>query len=356
AATPATELACNDDIVTNVVRQSQLTFNATAGQSYLILVGDFSFLEGVIGNLKLNVQSAANRTPTAVSVSPGAGSGLSQPFTFTFSDLDGRQDLNVLNVLINNGLDGGRACYMAYVVASNTLYLLSDDGGTLLTPGLVLNGSGGVTSNSQCTINGTGSSVGGSGTTLTFTVNISFSGGFTGNKIVYLAARDQALNNSGWQALGTWGVPGFNTAPTAVSANPSRGSGTSQVFAFAFSDTKGVQDFGVINILINNSLDGRQACYLAYSSPSQVLYLVTDPGNGLSPPLTLNSTGAISNSQCTVSSAGSSVNISGNTLTLRLNISFSAAFNGNRVMWLAARDGTGANNSGWQSLGSWTVQ
>jgi hypothetical protein len=64
----------------------------------------------------------------------------------------------------------------------------------------------------------------------------------------------------------------------------------------------------------------------------------------------------VSNSQCTVNSAGSSATISGNNLILTLNITFTPAFNGNRVIYAAARDSADANNSGWQAMGTWAVQ
>ena len=66
------------------------------------------------------------------------------------------------NVLINNFLDGRHACYLAYSAPQNALYLVGDDGGTLLP--LAAPGSGSV-SNSQCTVVGAGSSAAGSGST-----------------------------------------------------------------------------------------------------------------------------------------------------------------------------------------------
>ena len=48
----------------------------------------------------------------------------------------------------------------------------------------------------------------GNGNTLTLTLNVTFSSGFVGNKVQYMAARDTGNGNSGWQAMGTWGVPG----------------------------------------------------------------------------------------------------------------------------------------------------
>ncbi|HYW48373.1 MAG TPA: FG-GAP repeat protein [Bryobacteraceae bacterium] len=289
------------------------------------------------------------------SVGPGAGNATTQVMTFTFTDARGYQDLDIVNVLINNFLDGRQACYLAYSRALNVLYLVNDTG-TALLPGLVLNGSG-STSNSQCAVAGAGSFANGSGNTLTLTLNLSFSAAFAGDKVTYMAARDLQGNNSGWQALGTWGVPGATTFPAVGGVNPARGAGLSQTFTFTFTDTKGYQDLGVVNVLVNTFLDGRQACYLAYSRPTGTLYLEKDDGSGLLPGVALSGTGAgPSNSQCSVSLAGSSATGSGNTLTLTLNLSFSAAFDGNRVIYAAARDSTDANNSGWQSVGSWTVQ
>jgi hypothetical protein len=100
----------------------------------------------------------------------------------------------------------------------------------------------------------------------------------------------------------------------------------SQTFTFQFSDSAGWQDLGVVNILINDGLNGLHACYLAYSRPQNVLYLVSDNGDGLLPGLALNGSGTLSNSQCTVTGAGSTAVGSLNALTLTLNLSFSSVF------------------------------
>ncbi|HYW48285.1 MAG TPA: hypothetical protein VE959_35805 [Bryobacteraceae bacterium] len=299
-------------------------------------------------------QVAAPTTVTADLVTPSAGSG-SQTITFRFSDPKGWQDLDVVNVLINNFLDGRQSCYLAYSRTQNVLYLVND-AGTGLLPGLTLGGTGNV-SNGQCAVGAAGSSATGLGNTLTLTLNMVFSAGFAGNKIVYLASRDLGTGNSGWQALGTWTVPGAATGTVSVgTVSPAHGAGTGQTLTFTFTDTKGFQNLGVMDILINNFLDGRQACYLAYSQPLAVLYLVNDTGSGLLPGLTLGGAGSVSNSQCTVSGATSSAAGSANTLTLTLSVSFSPAFAGNRVIYMAALDAAGGNNTGWQAMGSWTVQ
>jgi len=297
--------------------------------------------------------------PTAVSVSL-AGTGSSQTFTFTFSDPSGWQSLGVVDILINRFLNGSHACYIAFSSPSGMLYLVDDtgDAGGPFAGTMALPGTGSV-SNSQCTVNGTGSSAVGSGTTLTLTLNIAFSSSFAGNKVIYTAARDTGTGNSGWLALGTWGAPGaVATVTEALGVSPASGSGASQIYTFTFSDSNGWQDLGVVDLLMNSFLNGRNACYIAYSAPSNTLYLVDDAGDAGGPfagTLVLPGNGTISNSQCTINGTGSSAVGSGNTLTLTLNMSFAGSFVGNRILYTAARNGSGTANSGWQALGAWAV-
>jgi len=137
--------------------------------------------------------------------------------------------------------------------------------------------------------------------------------------------------------------------------SPGRGSGLSQVFSFTLNDNVGWQDLGIINVLINSSLNGNQSCYLAYSNPLTTLYLMSDSGGGLLPGMPLNGSGFISNSQCAIDGAGSSVTSSGSSLTLNLSVSFSSSYLGDAIVYVAARDAAG-HNSGWQPMGTWSVR
>jgi len=304
----------------------------------------------------------AGTGPTPEGVAPAFGSGTSQSFMFSFSDAGGYQNFQVVDVLIANALDGRHACYVAFVPSSATggsVYLV-DDVGDAGGPyqGLVLPGGVSI-SNSQCTINGTGSSVSGSGNNLVLTLNMTFSSAFSGNKVLYLSAQDKAGVNSGWHALGTWGVPGgVITGPSVVGVRPAQTSGLGQTYTFTFSDTNGWQDLSVANILINTAIDGRHACYLAFapSGPSGgSLYLVDDAGDAGGPyqGVVLPGTQSASNSQCTVNGSGSTVTTSGNTLTLSLNMSFAPSFAGDQLFFLAARSNT--LNSDWQAVGTVSV-
>jgi hypothetical protein len=310
------------------------------------------------------VNPAISSLPPAPSaVVPGSGSGFAQTFTFTFTDPAGYSDLAVLDVLINNYLDGISACYLAYVPSGATtgyLYLVADAGGGYAAGSPMLLSSGGLLQNSQCTIYTAGSSASASGNTLTLTLAITFAPGFGGNKIFYTAARSNT-QNSGWQALGTWNVPAAApTGPAVAGVSPGRGATMSGTYSFTFTDTNGYADLAVLDILTNSYLDGISACYVAYAPTSATtgyLYLVNDAGDGgyaSGSPLLLSSGGTLQNSQCTINTTGSSASASGNTLTLNLAITFSPSFAGNRIFYLAARN-NGVGNSGWQAVGSVTV-
>jgi len=358
-STDAAAVLPADSTLTNGTGMFSATFK-TAGNQSITASGKINpSFTGTSGNISVTAP-AGNGTPAPVSVVPAAGVASSQTFAFSFQDTAGYQDLGVVNVLINNFLDGRHACYLAYSQPLNVLYLEDDNGGTLLG-GTTLASSGSV-SNSQCNVSWGSSAVAHAGNGLTLTLTIAFTTSFAGNKVVYMAAGNVAGTNSGWQPLGVANVPGApqTTTTAVVSMSPASGSGFGPTaFTFSFSDTKGFQDLGVVNILMNNYIDGRHACYLAYSQPGNTLYLVDDAGDGGGPfagSAVLNAAGSIQNSQCVVSWGAAPVAAGGNGLTLALNIGFTAAFGGNRIFYLAARDVNNLNNTDWQAMGARAVQ
>jgi hypothetical protein len=305
-------------------------------------------------------------------VNPPVGSGSTQTFSFTFAQggffnifgggLISPRNFAVLDVLINSALDGRNACYIAFVPVYNfssstggSLFLV-DNAGDAGGPfsGVTLPGAG-IISNSQCSIDASGSSWANN----TLTLAITFLGpGFAGNKVIYMAAQDTEENSS-WQAMGTWTVPGASTSgPVVNGMTPARSTGFSQSYTFTFTDPAGWPDIGVANVLINYAVNGIGACYVAVvlaSAGSGTVFLVDDAGDSGGPftAVTLPGTGKASNSQCAVWAQGSSVSASGNTLTVTLSLTFQSAFGGTKVVYGALRGGSG--NSGWQAVGTWAA-
>jgi hypothetical protein len=163
---------------------------------------------------------------------PAVSSGPSQVLTFAFSG----SNLDVLNVLINNSLDARQACYLAYQVSTNALFIVDDRGDASKLTGITMAGTGNV-GNSQCRVDLNESSASVSGDVFTLVLNMSFSVSFGGNRVVYAAARDIAQNSSGWQTMGVHAVPPLpSTFPDPVGMNPSLGNASTAVITFSYKD------------------------------------------------------------------------------------------------------------------------
>jgi hypothetical protein len=294
-----------------------------------------------------------------VSVSPASGSGLSQTFTFTFSDTGGYQSLAGGNALISSSTNGSAACWLYYDMSGPALWLASDDASTWSSAPV---GSSNTLQNSQCSINAGGVSATGSGNTLSVQVPISFSSAFAGARTIYLRAIDTSGTNSGFSPVGSWTVasPAPVSAPPTpsaslggVSASPSTGSGAGQTFTFVFADPSGYQSLAGVNGLINSSTAGNAACWFYYDMSGPTLGLASDDTATWSS-ASVGSSTTLQNSQCAINAAGVSGSGSGTNLTIQVPIVFSASFSGAQTIYLRAID---ANNgpSSFSPVGSWTV-
>jgi hypothetical protein len=67
-------------------------------------------------------------------------------------------------------------------------------------------GSNATISNSQCSLNLTGSSASGTGYTETLKLMLTFTSTYTGSKTIYAFAADKTGTSTGWLTLGSWKV------------------------------------------------------------------------------------------------------------------------------------------------------
>jgi hypothetical protein len=189
-------------------------------------------------------------------------------------------------------------------------------------PGLNLSSSG--------VLSGTPTTVG----TYNFTVQVS--GGGIDSKVFSL----------------TIGGPA-NIAPTAVSVTPSSGSGSSQTFAFLYSDPNGFADLPWAQMLFHVSLTSPvNSCYVHYDRPSNGVWLLNDEGTVWLGVVTLGTAGTLENSQCIVNAGDSSSSGAGTNLTVNLALTFKPAFSGAKNIYLQTQD-AGGLVTGWQQRGTW---
>lgn len=192
-----------------------ITFKpAFTGQknTYLYIIDDAN----VIANwAQKGTWKITNQTPSAWTINPASGSSgpdMAVIFTTTYIDPDIWQNIREAYFTINtiSGIIGGVTTY--YNRNSNKLYLRNNTNNGWL--GGYIPGASNIIESSYMKLNCAGTTVTGSGTTLTINWSITFKSTFVGTKNTYLYVVDNASTNSGWVKVGTWTI---DTTPPAGS-------------------------------------------------------------------------------------------------------------------------------------------
>jgi len=284
--------------------------------------------------------------PSADTVSPNGGSGASQTFTLVYSDTQSAANLTGAAVLFQTGVTAANACYVVYDRNQGTVALLWDSGlGSSSRP----IASTTPISNSQCSMGTVTSQI--SGLSMIVTVSLTFKGSFTGTKNIYMYAAEGALN-TGWVQRGTFAVLSGGV-PTATSVVPASGFGPAQRFTFTISDQGGSAYLTGLAALIGPTLNTNNACSLVYDRGTNRVSLSYDTAANGSSPVTLGSNTVVSNSQCSLRGANTTVTFTATQMIVTMDLSFNASYFGAKNIYLYAAE-VGVN-SGWTTVGSWTV-
>jgi len=307
-----------------------------------------------ISHQTFTINQAAQTQGGSVSVTPSSGTGSTQTFAFVFSDPASWTNLTWGEVLINPAQVNSNACYIHWDAASNSLSLRDDAGDAWLGP--VPIGTSATLGNSQCVLSPGSASLKGAGASATLSLTVNFTNRYAGStKNIYMQAQSVAAA-AGWQQTGTWTV----TFPfTPVSVSPSAGSGVSQVFTFTMA---GVYSGDEVDLSFSTStaLGTLQfydhGCALVYGSiPSQIFLFGDLASNSVGTNGTLGSGPTLQNSQCTVNVPATSAMLSGSTLTMTIPITFSAAFQGQKNVYIFG-PGTGwPTGAPYTRVGTFTV-
>ena len=275
------------------------------------------------------------------SLSPANGSGTQQVFQIALSDPSvGAYSLQYVEILINSTLSPANGCDVR--IASSygvpTASVRSNDGTQWLSQ----------PQNSQCTVDPNGVHQSGFFTS----VLIEFKPGFSGPKVVYVAASD-ANNTLGLQPMGTYTVLSQPAvAPQVVSANPSSGYGSSINTTLVFSDLLTVGDISSVNILFGaGTASLANSCALSINPTAYTIQLANDSGTWLGAQSIFSF--QLQNSQCTILLAQvTQFSSAGTQLTVTLTVTFQPAFSAVTNFYAQANSLTGTS-SGWQLLGTW---
>ena len=238
------------------------------------------------------------------------------------------------------------SCYIVYDSVAGSIRLFTDNA---QGSGSKLVGSTTVLQNSQCAVG----TVSISSSSLSQIVNISvtFKAAFGGLQNIYMFASNGVLN-TGWVQRGAYFVAAGGI-PMATSVIPSAGSGPAQRFTFTVSDQGGSGYLLAVAMLFAPTLNTTNACSLVYDRTRNTIALSYDnPSNG-SAPLTPGSSTVVSNHQCTLRGANTTVAAGTTSLVITLDLAFNATFFGAKNAYLYAAES--ASNSGWVTVGGWTV-
>jgi hypothetical protein len=164
---------------------------------------------------------------------------------------------------------------------------------------------------------------------------------------VFVTGASQSLS-----ASASTGPIEASNAPPAVSISPNTGAGSAQTFTIRMTDRI---DIAGMNLLIAPSLSGRNACWIFFDGSA--IYLARDDGAAWIRVGTLGS-GSASNSQCSVDLAGASYDhgsSANSARTLRIPIAFTSAFAGTKTLFVRANNDAGFD-TGYRALGEWSAQ
>ncbi len=286
---------------------------------------------------------------SAGSVTPSGAAGISQTFSFTFSDSQSAANFSAAAFLIAPSLAYANACLIVYDQTRGTVQLeWNNVAGADSKPVTATT----ILQNSQCSIGAT--SVTSNGLVTTINVAISFNASFSGVKNIYMYGSDAGgAVNTGWVQKGTYSVTA--TAPlevTAVSATPNAATGSSQSFSFVFSDSQSASNLSAAAFLIAPSLTYSNACLVVYDATRGTIQLETDSAASATVKA-VTSTTVLQNSQCSI--GATSVSTAGLNSTISLQITFTSAFAGAKNIYIYGADTGGAINTGWVHEGTYTV-
>ena len=284
--------------------------------------------------------------PSVDSVSPNASTGAIQIFTFVFSDTQSASNLTNTAMLFSVSGSFANSCYIIYDPIAGSVRLYTDDAqGSGSKPV----GSTIVLQNSQCALGAV--SVSTAGLSQIVNLTITFKGAFGGLKNIYGFASEGTVN-TGFVLLGTYLVAAGGI-PIANSVIPSAGSGPGQRFSFTVSDQGGNGFIVAVAMLFSATLDIDNACSLVYDRTRNTISLAYDIAANGAAALIPGSSTVVSNSQCTLLGANSTIVAGTTSLTVTVDIAFNATFFGAKNTYLYAAESL--TNSGWIVVGGWTV-
>ena len=131
-----------------------------------------------------------------------------QIFETIYSDANGVDDIKLIKLLINKKVSSRRSIYVYYNMATNKLYLRNNSGKKWL--GGYAPGTSQTISNTQCELDCSLTTIEKNGNTIRVNWHITPASAFTGEKQLFLFAKDMGNKSSGWIEKGSYTINAQN--------------------------------------------------------------------------------------------------------------------------------------------------
>jgi len=328
------------EITLGLVRKGE--FLTTAKKAYLWIVDSQNLGTGWL-DANLNLPAFVNSPPAVANGTPSTAAGLTQQFSATINDPDGRTDLFRIYFLINpTPTIPQNSCHGFYDRATQSTYLYND----------ALTSASTTLENGQCRVQSvTAEPVQNSATGLTLSFTATRKGAYaTGAQNVYLWAVDSGALGTGWVPISNWTVAP-NNPPSVIAPAPPAVTGLAANFSFTARDADGASDLYRLYFLFNPTPNIPQnSCHGFYDRATNAITLYNDALSALLGPLTPGSGSTLQNTRCTIHGAATTVVTSGTDITLNLNVSINGVSSTNAYLWAVDKQNTG---TGWVQSASW---
>jgi hypothetical protein len=292
----------------------------------------------------INVQQG--QVPVTVSVTPNdatTDSGTPIELTARVRHGAGWAELVRTDLVVSETYSGGlEGCWVVYHSDTNTLYLRSDTG-SYLSAGAP--GSGTTRENSNCRLDGAGSSVATAGTDLYVTFRITPKDPMVGVQNLILRTRQGA---SIWSTANDHGNltieqgSGVPSIPQPVSVSPSNASvAVDQPTQFDTTVRHGAgwEELTRTDLVVSETYSaGLSGCWLVYHIDTNTLYLRLADGTYISagPPGSAN---VVENDNCLLDASATSVESAGTDFLVHFGVTFKEPISGNQNLFVRTREG-----------------
>jgi hypothetical protein len=138
-----------------------------------------------------------------------------------------------------------------------------------------------------------------------------------------------------------------------VSLAPAEGTGRGARFEVTASHPGGADKIESVQLLIDRSISGSDACWLDFRAASGTVALRSDDGTSWLPAIVAGQPGVVENRQCAVAAINVIRSAEGNTLKVVFPAVFKETMRGGRNVYAIA-SGPSAH-SGWSEKGHWNI-